>query len=83
MSPTILNDGTYSYRFYSRNRSHHPHDPHIHVVKANGANARFSLRPVRLVYTRGIGDHGLSAISKQVAVHEERFLREWHKFFNR
>ena len=46
LSPTIMDDGTYCFRFYARDVAHHPHDPHIHVVARDGSGAKFSLDPV-------------------------------------
>lgn len=81
MSPTVLDDDTYYYRFYSRDRPHHPHDLHVHVVKRDRTNAKFGLDPVELVHSVGVGKKELNEIRRRVIRHEGYLPRKWYEFF--
>ncbi len=82
VSPTVIDDGTYRFWFSSRCIDHHPHDPHIHVVKRNGEEAAFHLNPVALRKGRhSIPAHELSRITKKIEEHETPMLGDWYDHF--
>ncbi len=81
LSPTIMDDGSYYFRFYARDIAHHPHDPHIHVVARDGSGAKFSLDPVALVNNRGLREHELTRVRNVIEKHQDFMLGEWYDYF--
>ena len=76
--PTVLQDGPYSFVFFSSDRGE---PPHIHV-KRDRQIAKFWLAPVSLAKNRGFAGHELNEIARLVLRHEERLLAAWHEYFN-
>jgi hypothetical protein len=76
--PTVLQDGPYSFVFFSSDRSE---PPHIHV-KRDRQITKFWLSPVSLAKNRGFAGHELNEIARLVIQHEERLLEAWHEYFD-
>ena len=75
--PTVLQDGPYSFVFFSSDRGE---PPHVHV-KRERRIAKFWIRPVALVKNRGFAGHELNHIARLVARHETTLLEAWHEYF--
>ncbi len=75
--PTVLEEGPYSFIFFSSDKGEHPH---IHV-KRERRIAKFWLNPVALVKNRGFPGHELNHIARLVAKHEPILLEAWHEYF--
>ena len=78
MVPTILEDGPYSFIFFSSDRGE---PPHIHV-KRERRIAKFWLDPVVPAKNRGFPAHELNHIARLVAAHEAVLLEAWHDYFS-
>ena len=81
MSPVIWREGPFDFGFSSRDRSHHPHDPHIHVTR-DRANAKFTLNPVTFVYNKGFKRSDLGHAEGIIRENEAYMLEEWNAFFD-
>ena len=75
--PTVLEDGPYSFIFFSSDMSE---PPHIHV-KRDRRVAKVWPAPVVLAKNRGFPGHELSDILRLVAQHEQALLEAWHEYF--
>lgn len=76
--PTILQDGPYSFIFFSSDRGE---PPHIHV-KRDRQLAKFWLAPIDVADNRGFRDHELNTIERLVEKHQPRLMEAWHDYFN-
>ncbi|RJQ55871.1 MAG: DUF4160 domain-containing protein [Desulfobacteraceae bacterium] len=75
--PTVLEDGPYSFIFFSSDKGE---PPHIHV-KRERRIVKFWLCPVILAKSRGFAGHELNQISRLVAKHESALLEAWNEYF--
>jgi len=75
--PTILQDGQYTFIFFSSDRGE---PPHIHV-KRERRIAKFWLSPIVLAKNRGFAGHELNEIARLIAKHETRLLEAWNDYF--
>ena len=75
--PTVLEEGPYSFVFFSSDKGE---PPHIHV-KRERRIAKFWLNPVLLAKNRGFPGHELNQIARLVAKHELVLLEKWHEYF--
>lgn len=75
--PTILQDGPYSFIFFSSDRGE---PPHIHV-KRDRQVVKFWLEPVDMARNRGFRDHELTAIERLVAKHRVELMEAWYDYF--
>ena len=77
MVPTVLQDGPYTFVFFSSDRS----EPlHIHV-KRDRQVVKYWLDPVALAKNRGFPDHELNQIERLVEKHGETLTEAWHDYF--
>jgi hypothetical protein len=75
--PTVLQDGPYSFVFFSSDKGE---PPHIHV-KRERLVAKFWLSPVVLARNKGFPGHELNAIARLVVKHEQTLVEAWHEYF--
>lgn len=75
--PTVLQDGPYSFVFFSSDREE---PPHVHV-KRDRHIAKFWLDPVSLAKNRGFKEHELNKIARLVVKHREKLWEAWHDYF--
>ncbi|EMS34753.1 hypothetical protein C943_03440 [Mariniradius saccharolyticus AK6] len=75
--PTVLN--VFGYRFFFYSNDHDP--PHIHVEKGN-ATAKFLLRPIELVKSKGFGAKDLKEIRKFIELYQLTLERSWNEYFD-
>jgi hypothetical protein len=75
--PTVLQDGPYSFIFFSSDRGE---PPHIHV-KRDQYLAKFWLNPISLAKNRGFKPHEITQIARLVVKHEQTLLEAWHDHF--
>ena len=75
--PTVLQDGPYSFIFFSSDQSE---PPHIHV-KRDRRIVKFWLSPISLAKNRGFKEHELRDIARLVIKHEVLLLEAWHEHF--
>ena len=76
--PTIHREAGYAFRFRANDRSE---PPHVHV-EDNGGRAKFWLPDAGLARSEGYNRRQLAAIQLIVAENAERWLRQWHDFFD-
>jgi len=76
--PTVLQDGPYSFIFFSSDRGE---PAHIHV-KRDRQLAKFWLSPVSLAKNRGFKAPELNGIARLVEKHEQTLLEAWHDYFD-
>lgn len=75
--PTVLQDGPYTFVFFSSDRS----EPrHIHV-KRDRLLAKFWLEPIALAKNRGFSAQELNRIERLVEKHRETLTEAWHDYF--
>lgn len=75
--PTVLQDGPYSFIFFSSDRGE---PPHIHV-KRDEHIAKFWLNPISLAKNRGFKGHELNEIAQLIVRHRETLLEAWNDYF--
>jgi hypothetical protein len=75
--PIVLQDGPYSFIFFSSDQGE---PPHIHV-KRDRQIAKFWLDPVSLFKNRGFKEHELNKIARVVVKHQEKLLEAWYDYF--
>ena len=75
--PTVLQDGPYSFVFFSSDRGE---PPHIHV-KRDRQITKFWLNPIVLVKNKGFKEHELNQIARLVVKHQEILMEAWHDYF--
>jgi hypothetical protein len=75
--PTVLQDGPYSFVFFSSDKGE---PPHIHVKK-DQCVVKFWLDPVVLAKNRGFQGHELNTIARLVKKHESVLREAWHEYF--
>ena len=75
--PTVLQDGPYSFVFFSSDRGE---PPHIHV-KRDRQITKFWLNPIVLVNNKGFKEHELNQIARLVVKHQEILMEAWHDYF--
>ena len=75
--PTVLQDGPYSFVFFS---SDHGEPVHIHV-KRDRQLVKFWLNPVSLAKNRGFADYELNQIARLVEKHRETLVEAWNDYF--
>jgi hypothetical protein len=73
----VLQDGPYSFIFFSSDQGE---PPHIHV-KRDWQIAKFWLNPVTLAKNKGFKEHELNRIARLVAKHHEKLWEAWHDYF--
>ena len=78
MMPTVLQDGPYSFVFFS---SDWGEPPHIHV-KRDRQLAKFWLDPISLAKNRGYPEHELNQIERLVIKHHTRLIEAWYDYFS-
>ncbi|MFN2200064.1 MAG: DUF4160 domain-containing protein [Caldilineaceae bacterium] len=77
MVPTVLQDGPYSFVFFSSNGV----EPiHIHVIRDRRI-AKFWLDPVALAKNRGFADHELNQIERLVDQYAGELAEAWYDYF--
>ena len=76
--PTVLQDGPYSFIFFSSDQGE---PPHIHV-KRDKQIVKFWLEPIALSKNKGFKNHELNKIERLVKKHRQRLLEEWHDYFS-
>ncbi len=75
--PTVFTLLGYRFWFYAND-----HTPiHIHVMKG-GAQAKYDLFPVTLVYNKGFKSSELKMIESIIEENEEVIAQHWNTFFN-
>ena len=75
--PTILQDGPYTFVFFSSDRG----EPlHVHV-KRDRAIAKYWLQPISLAKNIGFTAHELRQIERLVKKHEDTFVEAWYEYF--
>ena len=75
--PTVLQDGPYSFVFFSSDER----EPlHIHV-QHNRQIAKFWLEPLSLARNCGFAEHELNRITGLVEHHQHRLREAWHDYF--
>lgn len=75
--PTILQDGAYTFVFFSSDRS----EPlHVHV-KRHQKIAKFWLEPISLAKNRDFAAHELRQIERLVIKHRTTLMEAWHEYF--
>lgn len=75
--PTVLQDGPYSFVFFSSDRGELPH---IHV-KRDRQITKFWLNPIILVKNKGFKEHELNQIARLVVKHQKILMEAWHDYF--
>lgn len=75
--PTVLQDGPYSFIFFSSDQNE---PSHIHV-KRDRKIVKFWLSPISLAKNRGFQEHELRDIARLVVKHETTLLEAWHEHF--
>jgi len=75
--PTIIREGSYSFVFFSSDRSE---PPHIHI-KHDWQIAKFWLNPAALAKNKGFSSHELNQIAQLVKKHEQSLMEAWHDYF--
>ena len=76
--PTVLQDGPYSFIFFSSDQG----EPvHIHV-KRDRQIAKFWLNPISLAKNRGFKEHELDRIARLVVKYQETLLEAWYDYFS-
>jgi Domain of unknown function (DUF4160) len=74
--PTVFKAQGYRFFFYSND-----HLPiHIHVEK-DGSTAKFNVRPVVLVQSKGFNAASLAEIRNLVATNEQLIINSWNEHF--
>ena len=76
--PTVLQDGPYSFVFFSSDGGE---PPHIHV-KRDRQIAKFWLDPVSRSKNRGFKEHELNDVARLIAKHHQTLLEAWHDYFS-
>ena len=76
--PTVLQDGPYSFIFFS---SDWAEPPHIHV-KRDRQLVKFWLQPVSLAKNRGFPEHELNHIERLVTKHCVTLIEAWNVYFS-
>ena len=75
--PTILQDGPYTFVFFSSDRG----EPlHVHV-KRDGAIAKYWLQPISLARNIGFSAHEVRQVERLVRKHENTFVEAWYEYF--
>ena len=75
--PTILQDGPYTFVFFSSDRG----EPwHVHV-KRDQQIAKFWLDPVSLAKNRGFTAHEVRQIERLVVKHRVTLMEAWDEYF--
>ena len=75
--PTVLQEGQYTFIFFSSDKGE---PPHIHV-KHDRRIAKVWLSPVVLAKNRGFNGYELNKILRLVNKNEKDLLEAWHDFF--
>lgn len=75
--PTVLQDGPYSFIFFSSDVNE---PPHIHV-KCGRQIAKFWLAPISLAKNRGFPEHELNRIARLVIKYQSILLEAWRDYF--
>ena len=75
--PTVLQDGPYSFIFFSSDQGE---PPHIHV-KRDREIAKLWLNPVSLVKNKGFKEHVFQTIVRLEGKYQEKLLEAWHDYF--
>ncbi len=75
--PTVLQDGPYSFIFFSSDQSE---PAHIHV-KRDRQVAKFWLEPISLARNRGFNRRELNQLARLVAKHQQTLLEAWRDYF--
>lgn len=74
--PTIFTIFGLRFMFYSDD-----HEPiHVHVTNG-GREAKYNVRPVKMVYNHGFKKHELSLIESLVEENIEVIIERWNEFF--
>lgn len=75
--PTVLEDGPYSFLFFSSDKGE---PPHIHVKRERRV-VKVWLAPIKLAKNYGFPAHELTRIVRLVMKHEATLLEAWHEYF--
>ena len=76
--PTVLQDGPYSFIFFSSDQS----EPlHIHVKRGRQI-AKFWLDPISFARNRGFKEHELNRIERLVVKHQQTLIEAWYEHFS-
>ena len=76
--PTVHREAGFRFHFYAQD--HAP--PHVHVEK-DGCEAKFRLRPVRMIGNDGFRMRDLARIESMVLEHVEKLEDAWYGHFGR
>jgi hypothetical protein len=76
--PTVLQDGPYSFIFFSSDQRE---PPHIHVKRGRQI-AKFWLDPISLSRNRGFKEHELNRIEHLVVKHQQTLSEAWDDYFS-
>jgi hypothetical protein len=75
--PTVLQDGPYSFIFFSSDGGE---PPHIHV-KRDRQIAKLWLTPISLAKNRGFPEQELNRIARLVIKYQPTLLEAWREYF--
>ena len=75
--PTVLQDGPYSFVFFS---SDEREPVHIHVQRDRQI-VKFWLDPISPARNRGFSEHELNRITRLVEQHHHRLREFWYDYF--
>ncbi|MCH7397845.1 DUF4160 domain-containing protein [Belliella sp. DSM 107340] len=74
--PTVLKIGGLRFFFYSND-----HEPiHIHV-ESGDSTAKFNLKPIQNVKSKGFDSKELKEISKLIEINIEVLIDSWYEYF--
>jgi Domain of unknown function (DUF4160) len=75
--PTILQDGPYTFVFFSSDRG----EPlHVHA-KRDKRIAKYWLQPISLAKNIGFAAHELRQIERLVRKHQDTIVEAWYEYF--
>jgi hypothetical protein len=76
--PTVVQDGPYSFVFFSSDRGE---PPHIHV-KRDRQIAKLWIDSIAVATNRGFREHEINAIERLVEKHRDRLMEAWREYFS-
>ncbi len=77
MSPTLLSEGGFRFRFYTSDESE---PPHIHAQGSSG-RAKVWLQPVSLAYAHRLSAAEIRTVLRIVEKYESYFLKQWTEYW--
>jgi len=77
--PTLLKWKGYRFFFYSKENGE---PPHVHVEKGLGeGQVKFWLDNLKVAKIKGVADHEVTEIRKELEKHRDDFLEKWNEYF--